>query len=341
MRAGWPDRKDLLRTAAWIESQQRSDGGIPWVSAGKRDPWDHVHSAMALAVVGRTEAARAAFRFLAKTQGADGAWPAASTRWTILDPTRETNHAAHLASGLWLLYLVERDVDFLAAMWPTLERALEFVLAMQHESGVIWWARDGRGKAWTSPLITGCSSVHGSLVCAERIAQQLGEARPEWREARVRLARALRDDHPLFHDNSLPEPVGRYAMDWYYPVLGGALRGEAGRQRLVSGRDAFLGEGGGCRCVRDRPWFTVAETCELVVALHIGGLTDQAHDCYTWAHSLRESDGGYWIGITYPEGLVWPARRATWTAAMVILAADVLEGESPTSSFFLELGEEP
>jgi hypothetical protein len=341
MRAGWPDRKELLRTGTWIEAQQRSDGGIPWVSAGKLDPWDHVHSAMALAAIGQIEAARAAFRYLAKTQGADGAWPAASTRWTVLDPTRETNHAAHLASGLWFLYTADGDVDFLAEMRPTLDRALAFVLGMQHETGVIWWAKDGRGNTWTSPLLTGCSSIHGSLVCAERIAQRLGEPRPEWTDARVRLARAVRDDHKLFHDNSLPEPVGRYAMDWYYPVLCGVVRGPAARDRLVEGRDIFLGEGGACRCVRDRPWYTVAETCELVVALHISGLTEQAHDCFTWAQSLRESDGGYWIGITYPEGLVWPPRRPTWTAGMVILAADALEGESRTSRFFFELGEEP
>lgn len=335
------DRKELLRTGAWIEAQQRSDGGIPSVAAGKLDPWDHIQCAMALAVVGRTEASRAAFRFLARTQGADGSWPAASTRWTVLDSTRETNHAAHLASGLWLLYQADGNLDFLHEMYPTLDRALTFVLDMQHESGVIWWAKDGRGNTWTSPLLTGCSSIHAGLLCAERIALALGRPRPDWHDARVRLARAVREDHPLFYQNSLPEPVGRYAMDWYYPVLAGIVRGDAAKERLLKGRDVFLSEGGACRCVRDRPWYTVAETCELVVALHICGLTEQAHECFAWAQSLRESDGGYWVGITYPEELIWPQRRSTWSAAMVILAADALEGQSPTSRFFFELGEEP
>ena len=53
-------------------------------------------------------------------------------------------------------------------------------------------------------------------------------------------------------------------MDWYYPVLGGALRGAAAAERLARGWDTFVVPGLGVRCVSDQPWVTVAETCELV-----------------------------------------------------------------------------
>src|SRR5205085_10867765 len=123
-------------------------------------------------------------------------------------------------------------------------------------------------------LVTGSSSIHGSLVCALRIAERLDENRPKWRAALRRLARVLQRDMTVFEDTDLPEPPGRYSMDWYYPVLGGALRGVAGRARLLDPAlmTAFVEEGVGCRCVRDQPWYTVAETCELVLALDAVGL---------------------------------------------------------------------
>ena len=56
-------------------------------------------------------------------------------------------------------------------------------------------------------------------------------------------------------------------MEWYYPVLGGALRGAAARARIDERWDDFVVPGLGIRCVDDRPWVTGAETCELVLAL--------------------------------------------------------------------------
>ena len=141
----------------------------------------------------------------------------------------------------------------------------------------------------------------------------------------------------IFFAAPLVEPPGRYSMDWYYPVLGGALRGQAGYERLVEGRRDFLGEGVGCRCVRDRPWYTVAETCELIIALDTCGLTDRARDLFEWVHTLRQEDGSYWTGITHPDGQLWPVERLSWTAATVILAAVTLAGDAPTSRFFREL----
>ena len=61
-------------------------------------------------------------------------------------------------------------------------------------------------------------------------------------------------------------PRDRYSMDWYYPILGGALRGDAARARIEAGWDV---RGARARAaLRQRPaWVTGAETCELVLAL--------------------------------------------------------------------------
>jgi hypothetical protein len=341
MFQNWLSKREWQATVDWIADHQRSDGAIPWFPGGKLDPWDHVECVMALTVAQRFEAARAGFRFLANTQGADGAWAAATSEHEVVDPTRETNHAAYLASGLWHYYRGSRDVDFLAEMFPTLDRAMGFVLHLQDESGAIWWGSDGKGNVWPAPLLTGCSSIHGSLLCAVRIAERLDRDKPEWSSAHERLGSVLRNGKEVFTNAQVAAPVGHYSMDWYYPILGGAIRGEAAHLRLEQGRQTFLdaAEAGiGCRCVIDRPWYTAAETCELIMALDACGLVEEAQWLFEWVHTLREEDGGYWTGITHPDRILWPDERPTWTAASVILAADTLTGESPTSRFFRDLG---
>lgn len=337
MQSIYLTHEELSRTAEWIAAHQRADGAIPWFRNRKMDPWDHVQSAMGLTVAGLFDEAKAAYRFLADTQGPEGGWPAASNCTSIIDAARETNHAAYLATGLWHLYRASGDIDFLAEMWPTLDRALKFVLSLQADDGSIYWATDQHGVVWPAPLLAGCASMNGSLICAVRIAGRLGRERFGWVQGQRALARALRAEEEIFLNASVPEPPGRYSMDWYYPVLGGALRGPAARLRLVRGYDEFIDEGRGCRCVRDRDWYTVAETCELIIALDTVGMDERAHELFEWTRSLRVDDGGYWMGITYPNELRWPPERPSWTAATVLMAADALSGDSRTSGFFREL----
>jgi hypothetical protein len=92
--------------------------------------------------------------------------------------------------------------------------------------------------------------------------------------------------------------------------------------------------------VVDRPWYTVAETCELAITLDACGDSERAREVFSWVHARRDDDGGYWTGTVLVEGsgVVWPEERPTWTAATVVLAADVLTGDSPTSGFFRDLG---
>jgi hypothetical protein len=334
------DDDRVERTASWIAEHQRADGGIPWFHDRQLDPWNHLQCAMALTAAGRHREARAAFRYLAACQLPGGAWPALTAPECVVDSARDTNHAAYVASALWHHFLATEDVDLLAQLWPTLERAVTFVLGMQRADGVLLWAADPAGAVWPTPVLASASSALGSLRCAVRIAGLLGHDRAAWIDAADRLALILRGDHGEFSGAEMPQPPGHYGMDWYYPVLGGALRGAAARARLDTGYTFWVYEGFGCRCVADRPWYTVAETCELAITLDACGDSERARELFSWVHVRRDDDGGYWTGTVLVEGsgVVWPEERPTWTAATVVLAADVLSGESKTSGFFRDLG---
>jgi len=332
--------RELAQTTEWLCGQQKPSGEIPWAGGTKMDPWDHVHSAMGLAAMGQLERARSAYRYMVATQDPNGGWAAERRGGKVTRITQESNHAAYIATGVLHLHWANPDPAFLTEMWPAIDRAIEHVLAMQLESGAIAWAQKN-GKVWQAPLLTGCSSIHGSLVCAIRIAERLGHDRPHWRVARKRLQRVLQHEPQVFIDTDLPERPGRHSMDWYYPVLGGAVRGEDGRRRLLDRElvGAFVEHGVGCRCVKDAPWYTVAETTELVLALHAAGLPSKAREMLSWTRRHRTADGAYWTGATHPAGEVFPeGEQTTWTAAAVLIAHDAVLSTSRTSEFFRSLG---
>ena len=333
-------RLEFEQSAAWIATQQLPSGEIPWQRGGKSDPWDMVHAAMGLAVAGRHAESTAAYRFLARTQNEDGSWPGEWRGEAVSNATRETNHAAYVATGVWHQFCAKPDADLLAELWPMVSKAIDFVVRHQLSCGGIAWALDPHGKPWRAPLITGTASIHGSLVCAVRIAERLGIDRPSWREAREGIVRLLRYDRARFEKDDLPEPQGRHSMDWYYPVLGGALRGREGRLHLLDAvqNAAFLADGVGCRCVKDRPWYTVAESCELALAFDSVGLSGRARQVVMWMRDQRLENGSYWTGTTHPDRIRWPeTEQTTWTAATVLLAHDALAGVTMTRTFFRDL----
>ena len=199
------------------------------------------------------------------------------------------------------------------------------MLDLQTPRGEILWARHADGTPWSFALLTGSSSICHSLRCAIAIAQLLGHERPDWEISAARLAHVIRDVPEAF------APKHRWAMDWYYPVLGGVVLGDAGRQRLDERKDTFLMDGRGVRCVSDRPWITVAETCECAMAYLAVGDREMAHTLFGWAQQFRhDDDGRYWTGTVFPDEARFPGgERSTYTAASVILAADALAGATP------------
>jgi GH15 family glucan-1,4-alpha-glucosidase len=326
--------EEFLRpTVQFILGCQQDSGEIPWFEGGYTDPWDHVESAMALSIGGELDAARKAYQWLADIQLEDGSWWA-SYRGQVIDNAnrRETNFIAYFATGVWHHYLISEDADFLQGMWPVVEKAIDFVLALQSEHGEIDWAVDDQGRAKGDALVTGCSSIYKSLECAYNIAVTIGEDRDHWLVARDRLGNALRNKPERF--DRTWESKSRYSMDWFYPVLTGVFSGADARARLASRWDEFVEDKLGCRCEKQQPWVTVAESCELVMALLAAGDHARAVEVYSWLQQWRTSDGSYWTGYQLVEDLLWPDERPTWTAGAILLAADALTEHTAASGLF-------
>ena len=322
-------------TVNCIAAAQESDGAIPWFPGGPMDPWDHVEAAMGLAIGGRLDEARQAYTWLKENQLPNGSWLAAYKDGKVEDGTRaESNFVAYVATGVWHYYLVTRDLGFLEALWPCVQRAIGFVLRLQGPKGEIYWCEDTRLGIREDCLVTGCSSIYKSLHCALCIASELEQEAPEWALARARLGAAL-TRHPECFDRTW-DSKSRYAMDWFYPVLTQVVTGQAARAHLRGRWREFVQPGLGCLCVNDEPWVTVAESCELAMALLAAGEYQKAVQLFSWLHQFRHESGAYWTGYVYRDRLLWPNEKPTWTAGAVLLAADALSRRTPAARLFQE-----
>ncbi len=124
-------------------------------------------------------------------------------------------------------------------------------------------------------------------------------------------------------------------MDWYYPVLTGALVGEEAKARLAEGWDTFAMEGLGIRCVSDEPWVTASETAECALAFATIGDLSTATDLLRWTRHHRRPDGAYWTGVVHPAGELFPPDEHTsYTAAAVLLAVDGITQTTQASDLF-------
>ncbi len=325
----------LRPTVDFLLASQKPSGEIPWFERGHTDPWDHTEAAMGLSIAGELDAAARAYAWLAQSQLEDGSWWACY-RDGSADPAvqrRETNYVAYVATGVWHHFLITRDQQFLERLFPTVVRALEFVLRYQGPDGEIDWAVDPAGAPLGDALVTGCSSIYKSLECGILIAECLGEPSALWRDARARLGHAL-TARPDRFDRTW-ESKSRYAMDWFYPILAGVVRGTSARERLDQRWHEFVEPGIGCRCENHQPWATVAESCELVLALLAAGRRQQALELFSWLVQWRDTDGAWWTGYQFEESVLWPLEKPTWTAGAVLLAIDALTGHTAASDLFL------
>ena len=318
----------VAATTAAIAAEQAGDGMLPWWRGGALDAWDSVEAAMALTAGGRPEAGAAALDWLAARQLPGGGFPSGWRDGAVTAPGVESNHAAYLAVGALHHALVTGSSG--TRWWAPVARALDLVCRMQLASGAVGWALRPDGSPDDVALVTGSSSMLQALRCGSALAARVGQARPAWDDAARALADALVHRPEAFADR------GRFSMDWYYPVLGGALTGSAAVDRLAASWDAFVVPGLGVRCVADRPWVTGAETCELAMALAAAGQPDAAAEQLAAMQHLRHEDGGYWTGYVFADDAVWPVERTTWTAAAVVLAADALSGATPGAALFTD-----
>ena len=316
--------REIKATVDSIAEWQAGTGMILWFPGGHSDPWNHVEAAMALDTGGRRAAAEAAYGWLVATQRPDGAWHQYYRDGRIEEATLDANVTAYVATGVWHHFVMTGDAGFLEAMFPVVERAVGFVLDLQTARGEVIWARHADGTPWSFALLTASSSTLASLRGAVQVAAALGHERPRWESAARRLQRVIVDEPAAFL------PKDRWSMDWYYPVLAGAVTGDAARARLAAGSDRFVIGGLGVRCVADKDWVTAAETAECAMAHLAAGEVDTAARLLRWAEHLRHDDGSYFTGMVHPQRHLFPAgERSTYRAAAMTLATVALAGAGP------------
>jgi hypothetical protein len=320
---------DVPALADFIAGLQKANGEIPWSDGGKTDPWDHVESAMGLAAAGYIREAQRAYRWMASSQLPDGSWWSATRNGIPEDATRDSNISSYIAVGLYHYFLITGDRRFLRRLWTTMEAGIDYAVGLQADSGEIHWARNPEGVVDRMALLTGSSSVYMSIRCALAIAELLGKRRTDWEKAMEKLGEAIRSRPNLFNMMK-----SRYSMDWYYPILCGAVTGADARTRIDRSWEKFVVPEWGVRCVSDRPWVTTAEASELVLTLTAIGDLERAAILFEWIREKRFEDGSYWMGVTFPDGVIWPEERTSWTAAAVLLAYDALHGITPGSRLF-------
>jgi hypothetical protein len=212
------------------------------------------------------------------------------------------------------------------------KRAIDFVLSLQSPHGEIRWAAPGPEARPDDALLTGNASIYKSLECAIRMARTLGHDSGGWQRAHANLGEAIRGKPERF-DRTWPSKAN-FSMDWYYPVLAGAVRGEPARRRIASRWAEFVVDGRGCRCVLGEPWVTIAEGCELAIALAVIGDLEGARAMFQLQHQWRDDTHAYWMGFQYAENVPWPVEKPAWTAGAAILAADAIYRLSPASGLF-------
>ena len=330
--AGVISADEVVQTAESIAALQLPSGMIPWFEGGHCDPWNHVETAMALDIAGMHNHAERAYEWLVDIQGDEGSWNNYYLAdGSVEDVKLDTNVCAYMATGVWHHWLCTWDRGFIDHLWPTVDRALEWVLSMRRPDGTILWAVEPDAKPWDYALLTGSSSIMHSLHCGALVADLINEPRPAWSDA----AEVLRDVIATQSETAF-EPKTRWAMDWYYPVLTAAMTGEQAKARMNDGWDTFAMEGRGIRCVSDEPWVTASETAECSMSFTAIGDIATATDLLRWTRDHRCEDGAYSTGIVYPSLERFPTgERSAYTGAAVILAADAISGASPGSKLFV------
>ena len=327
------DKQSLNYLGEYIAKCQNSQGAIAWEPNGKVDPWDHVESIMALNLLDFKDEALKGFDWLISSQQQDGSWYSEYQGEKITNLNKETNFCAYISSGALHHFLNYRELSFLEKIWPTLKKSIEFVISGQTDEGDILWAKDNKEEWMDDSLLTGCSSIFKSLNDFNKIAKTLGYEEFILKEEIKNLKDSITNKPERF--DRTWESKARYSMDWYYPVLCGIHSKQDSKKFINERWDEFVVPGLGCKCVSEEPWVTVAESCELILALNKINEKKAALEIFENISKLiDQKDKLFWTGYVYKDDKFWPIEKPSWTAAAVVLAANSLFEFNSTSNFF-------
>ena len=276
---------------------------------------------MALDAAGEHEAAERAYRWLAGHQNRGRLLVRGVRRRGRATPSptaaAETNFCAYIAVGVWHHYLSTGDDAFLDRMWPTVFAAVEFVLAApaarRADRLEARGRRHGRRRRAADREFV---RPPGAALRARHRRAPRGAAARLGVGGRARCGHAIRRHPERFLDK------GRYSMDWYYPVLGGALtrrrgqgpyRGGLGPLRRARPRRALRR----AQPVGDRrrerpnsPWRSgrwASPTARWRSSSRIQHLRDRGRGLY-WTGYVFEDDGDLARGTHHLDG-GFPAAR--------------------------------
>ena len=128
-------RRDRRGPAARRQHPVDARAATPTRGTSSRPRWRSTSAAA-------TTRPSAAYEWLRRMQHADGAWHAYYVGDDVKDPTLDTNVTCYVANGVWHHYLCTGDTAFLEEFWPIVERAIDFALDHQTETGEIAWHAD-------------------------------------------------------------------------------------------------------------------------------------------------------------------------------------------------------
>ena len=145
----------VAATADAIAQWQLPSGMIPWVPGGHADPWNHVEAAMALASAGDLQAAERAYGWLQGLQHDDGSWHQYYTADGVEQDKFDANVIAYVATGIWHHYLLTNDAGFVDEMFPMVERAIDWVFALQQPRGEVL----GPPQRWDAMVVCAADRI--------------------------------------------------------------------------------------------------------------------------------------------------------------------------------------
>ena len=320
---------DIQSLARLIVLLQKDSGEIPWHRHGKTDPWDLVEAAMGLNIGGFYKESELAFEWMKNNQNPDGSWYSSYINGKPEDKTRETNMSCYIAAGVFHTWLIRKNRPFIEKMWGCVEKGINFALTLQTQTGEIYWAKSAEGKIDPMALLTGSSSIYLSLKAGIAIASLLGKRMKFWETAFHKLENSIQNNIHIYNISK-----SRFSMYWFYPVLSGVITGNAGKRRIEKHWKKYVIQGQGVKCVADQPWITIAETSELVIALGGMGNTRLAKIVFSWIQDRIYEDNSFWCGYTFPDMVIWPEEKISWTNAVALMAADAVYSLTSGSRLF-------